>query len=194
MADLAPALRKVLRHEGVEFLVNGEPVPGRTGLVNHPDDPGGETNYGITRAEATANGWPGPMADIPFDLVRTIYRTRYWDKIRGDEIADQQIAEELFDTAVNCGVGTAVKFLQRTLNALNRRGERYDDVPTDGVLGTLTVRVLDEALAIAPWYRLVILRALDSLQCVRYIVLAESDPKFESFVPGWIRARVGVPD
>lgn len=194
MADFAPALRKVLRHEGVEFRVDGEPIEGRTGLVNHPDDPGGETNFGITRAEATANGWPGPMATLPFSLVVSIYRKRYWDAIRGDEITDQKIAEELFDTAVNCGTATAVRFLQRTLNALNRRGDRYSDVPSDGIMGPATVRVLGEALAVAPWYGLIVLRGLDSLQCVRYIELAEKNPKFESFVPGWLRARVGVAD
>lgn len=82
----------------------------------------------------------------------------------------------MFDTGVNCGMPTVKKFLQRTLNVLNLKGTKYPD------------------LAVAPWYRLCILRALDSLQCVRYIELAERSERFDSFMPGWLRARVEVRD
>ncbi len=194
MADFERAILKVLRHEGVEFDPDGRPVPGRTGYVNHPDDPGGETNYGITRRVAIENGYAGPMRDIPYSKVLDIYRRRYWDDLRGDEILDQAIAEELFDTGVNCGMHVVKKFLQRTLNVLNARGAKYPDLVVDGVVGPRTIEALRRALGLAPWYRLCVLRALDSLQCVRYIELAERDSKFESFVPGWLRARVGVRD
>lgn len=192
MADFDRAILKVLRHEGVEFDRAGQPVPGRTGYVNHPDDHGGETNYGITRKVALENGYAGSMRDIPYTKVLDIYRRRYWDDLRGDEIPDQEIAEELFDTGVNCGMRTAKEFLQRTLNVLNVKGTKYPDLVVDGVIGPRTIGALANALAVAPWYRLCILRALDSLQCVRYVELAERNRKFESFVPGWLRVRVGV--
>lgn len=101
-------------------------------------------------------------------------------------------SEELFDTGVNCGMPTVKRFLQRTLNVLNVNGTRYPDLVVDGLIGPRTMAALKRALAVAPWYRLCILRALDSLQCVRYIELAERNEKFESFVPGWLRVRVGA--
>lgn len=194
MADFDRAILKILRHEGVKFGPDGRPDPGRTGYVNHPDDPGGETNFGVTRKVALENGYAGPMRDIPYTKVLDIYRRRYWDDLQGDEMPDQEIAEEMFDTGVNCGMPVVKRFLQRTLNALNAKGTKYPDLVVDGMVGPRTIDALRRALAVAPWYRLCVLRALDSLQCVRYIELAERDSKFESFVPGWLRVRVGVRD
>jgi len=194
MADFEKALLKILRHEGVSFLPDGRPDPARTGYVNHPKDPGGETNYGITRAVATENGYSGLMRDIPFGTVKQIYRMRYWDKLLGDIIADQDVAEEMFDTAVNCGPEVVVCFIQRTLNVLNKNETLYADVSADGVCGQQTVGTLNKALKATSAHKLCILRAIDSLQCVRYIELAEHKKKFETFMPGWLFNRVGVKD
>lgn len=192
MADFEKAIVKILRHEGVTLGQDGFPVPGKTGYVHHPGDPGGETNYGITRNVATENGYNGLMGEIPFSMVKQIYRKKYWDKLLGDLIPDQEIAEEIFDTAVNCGVETVVRMLQRTLNVLNKQATLYPDVAVDGQCGQQTINALKQALAAQPWYRLCILRALDSLQCVRYIELAEKNVKFETFLPGWLRNRIGT--
>ena len=192
MSNFEQALRKVLRHEGVEFDTDGSPLVGRTGYVDHPADPGGETNYGITKNVALENGYLGDMIDIPFFIVKRIYRKRYWDLLSGDALPDQEIAEELFDTAANMGVSVVVRFLQRTLNVLNVGGKKYADITVDGAMGPGTVTALGAALSVAPWYRLAILRALDSLQAVRYIEMAETKPRMEEFVPGWLRNRVGV--
>lgn len=191
MAEIEVALLKTLVHEGVSFDEQNRPIPGRTGYVNHPDDPGGETNFGVTIGAARAAGWSGPMRDMPYAFAVKVYRERYWNRIQGDSIADQEIAEELFDTAVNCGPLVAIRFLQRTLNVLNAKGTRYADVVVDGDFGMKTLSALSAALALAPWYRTVILRALDSLQAVRYITLAEGNERLEAFVPGWLRTRVG---
>src|SRR5690606_6723661 len=120
------------------FGLDGRPDPGRTGYVNHPDDPGGETNFGVTRKVALENGYAGPMRDIPYTKVLDIYRRRYWDDLQGDEIPDQEIAEELFDTGVNCGMAVVKRFLQRTLNVLNAKGTKYPDLVVDGVVGPRT--------------------------------------------------------
>lgn len=193
MADFSKAIRKVLQHEGVKFI-GDEPDPNNTGHVNHPDDPGGPTNYGITRRVARDNGYTGAMKDLPYFKVLEIYEKKYWKKVGGHRIADQEIAEEMFDTGVNCGWKVAVLFLQRTLNVLNAKGRKFMDLKVDGDFGPKTAQVLERCLAIAPWYRLCVLRALDSLQCVRYIELAERNEKFESFMAGWLRTRVGVED
>ena len=47
------------------------------GYVNDPADKGGETNYGITVAVARANGYTGPMRDLPVAMARAIYTARY---------------------------------------------------------------------------------------------------------------------
>lgn len=192
MADSIKALKKVLRYEGVQFDTQGLPITGKTGYVNNPDDPGGETNYGITIAVARENGYTGAMKDIPFFVVQEIYRKKYMDLIRIESIPDQEIAEELLDTGINCGMGVVVNFLQRVLNVLNKKATLYPDVKVDSICGTGTISALQQALNVAPWYRLCILRALDALQCVRYISLAERDSKFETFIPGWLRNRVGI--
>jgi len=192
MADFDPAFQKTLRHEGVIIGDKGVPIPGLTGYSNHPLDPGKETNYGITIGAAREHGYKGDMKDLPFYLARQYYYAGYWVKVGGETLKDQAIAEEMYDTAVNCGVATAVTFLQRTLNVLNGRGQRFGDITVDGVFGAQTLMALSGALSVAPYYHDIILRALDSLQCVRYIELAEKDDKFETFVPGWIRVRCGI--
>jgi lysozyme family protein len=192
MADFEKAILKILKHEGVQFDDEGNPIAGKTGYVNNPDDPGGETNYGITQRVARANGYYLQMSEIPYDVVRWIYRKMYWDKLQADMITDDAIAIEMFDTAVNCGVETVVTYLQRTLNVMNKKANLYPDIEADGICGTQTIETLEKALSVEPWYRLCILRAIDSLQCVRYIGLAERDNKFETFLPGWLRNRVGI--
>ena len=186
-----PALEKILKHEGVEFTADNTPRPGHTGYVDHVDDSGGETNYGITRRVADENGHAGPMQDIPYKTVMRIYKKQYWDRVCGDKIPGQNLAEELFDTAVNCGVEVSVSYLQRVLNAMNKKAMKYPDIKVDGQMGPKTLQTLVLALNVASYYRLCIIRALDALQCVRYINLSERDEKFESFVPGWLRTRVG---
>ena len=109
------------------------------GYVNHPDDRGGPTRYGITEAVARAHGYGGAMADLPHDEAVAIYRRLYWLRPRFDEVASRvpRIAAELFDTGANMGPGVAATFLQRALTALNRNGKDYGnyilDVLTEGV-------------------------------------------------------------
>lgn len=189
MADFAQAIRKIWRHEGVTFDAQGKVL--RTGYVNDPDDPGGETNFGITLATARQNGFTRPMSEMTLDEAESIYRIQYW---LGDGIEDQAIAEELFDTSVNCGRMLTVAFLQRTLNVLNQRGTIYPDVLADGAFGSQTCSALNAAVKATPRHKVCILRALDSLQAVHYITIAERNPKLEKFIPGWLWARVGVKD
>jgi lysozyme family protein len=192
VANRKPALIKILKHEGVQFDAHDQPVPGGSGWVNNPDDPGKETIWGITTATAREYGYTGGMKDMPYEVACDIYNKKYLDKICFDSIPDQEIAEEILDTAVNCGVEVVVSFLQRTLNVLNKKATLYPDLVVDGDCGPVTIKTLQKALTVAYWYRLCILRVLDSMQCVRYVNLAERDSKFETFMPGWLRNRVGV--
>lgn len=164
------------------------------GYVNNPNDRGGETNYGITKATAAAYGYHGPMRDMPVSLARQIYAERYIVQPGFDKVATRSaaIAEELIDTGVNMGSAIAARFLQQALNAYNQRGKHYADVIVDDKIGPATINALDAYLALRGKQdgELTMLKALNCLQGARYISISEASPKQEDFVYGWIKNRV----
>lgn len=104
-ASYTQALAALLLHEG--------------GYSNHPADPGGPTNWGITLADARRY-WKGDAnADdvqrMPQSVARKIYRERYWDALRCDELP-AGVDYAVFDYGVNSGVGRAGKVLRRVLD------------------------------------------------------------------------------
>jgi lysozyme family protein len=165
------------------------------GYVNHPDDGGGPTRFGITEAVARAHGYGGAMALLPRDEAAGIYRRLYWLRPHFDEIADRapQVAAEMFDTGVNMGPAVATTFLQRALTALNRSGSDYPDLAPDGRAGPHTLAALDGFLAVRgkAGGQTVLLRALEALQGERYLRLAERRPANEAFLYGWLANRTG---
>jgi len=118
-----PALRLLLRHEG--------------GFVNHPKDPGGMTNLGVTKAVWDAHtGKDASEADMRAltpEAVQPVYKARYWDAIQGDALP-YGLDYCMFDCAVNSSPGRAIKLLQYVL---------YTKV--DGVLGKHTLAALQRA-------------------------------------------------
>lgn len=184
--------------ERIERIIAGI-VAREGGYVDRADDAGGPTNYGITLA--TLSDWFGRPASVddlkalPVDTAKRIYRDRYVHQPHFDAIADHslKVAEELIDTGVNMGTGTAAQFLQRSLNVLNRHAKLFPELDVDGVIGGLTLSALDSFLVIrfASGER-VLLTALNCLQGNRYIELAEAREKDESFIYGWLRARVTI--
>lgn len=123
--DFATALDRTLGHEG--------------GYSNDPQDPGGETMWGITARVARADGYTGAMRDLPRDTAAEIYRKRFWGPA-GCEAVPDALRADLFDTAVNAGVKQAIKLLQRAVR-----------VADDGVLGPVTL----QAISTVPAARLV---------------------------------------
>ena len=95
-------LAMVLKHEG--------------GFVNHPKDPGGMTNLGVTRK--VWEEWVGHSVDeltmrsLGPEDVAPLYRKNYWDKCRCDDLP-HGVDFAVFDLAINSGTGRASKFLQR---------------------------------------------------------------------------------
>ena len=165
------------------------------GYVNHPADKGGPTCFGITEAVARAHGYAGAMRSLPREEAVAIYRRLYWHRPRFDEIARRspRVAEELFDTGANMGPAVAATFLQRALTALNRNGGDYPDLVPDGRIGEVTLRALDDFLAVRGQRggETVLLRALEALQGERYLRLAERRPANEAFLYGWLANRIG---
>lgn len=107
------AIKRVLMHEG--------------GYSDHAADPGGKTMYGITEAVAREVGYRGNMNELPLDLAKRIYKDRYWDAIRADDLP-ASIRYIMLDAAVNSGPRQAVLWLQRALG-----------VTPDGALGPVTI-------------------------------------------------------
>ncbi|WP_119396538.1 glycoside hydrolase family 108 protein [Salinibius halmophilus] len=160
------------------------------GYTNDPSDSGGETNFGILADEAREWGYSGAMKSMPRSLAVKIYSAKYWDAVGGDTLIahSERVTEEVVDTAVNMGKGCAVKYLQRALNVLNRRGDMYDDIEVDGAIGPATFKALEGYLAKRDEETLV--KALNCLQGAHYIELAERREKDEHFVYGWLKNRV----
>lgn len=111
------AFERLISHEG--------------GYVNHPNDPGGETKFGITRRVAREAGYRGDMRDLTRDRAREIYLTAYWLRAKCDQYHGA-IGFQIFDIAVNSGIGNAIRMLQRAAG-----------VTDDGVVGPVTLAAIN---------------------------------------------------
>lgn len=103
----------LLKHEG--------------GYSDHTADPGGKTRFGVTEAVAREVGYRGDMRDLPLDLAKRIYKERYWDAVKAEQLPPT-LRYATFDAAVNSGTGQAAKWLQRALG-----------VKDDGMIGPQTI-------------------------------------------------------
>jgi len=106
------------------------------GYVNHPSDPGGETNFGVTRAVyeqyAGRQVMDGEMEGLTHDDVYPIYRENYWNRVRGDDLPSG-VDWSVFDWGVNSGTSRAAKALQRIAG-----------VEQDGGIGPMTLQAVLE--------------------------------------------------
>jgi lysozyme family protein len=177
----------------IEALID-EVIEREGGYVHHPADRGGPTRWGITQSVARAHGYAGEMRLLPRARAAAIYQADYWERPCFDAVAmrAEELAGELFDTGVNMGPATAVRFLQRALNALNRGAGDYPDIAVDGRIGSATLGALDGYLAVRGHAgERVLLTAIEALQGERYIALAEARPGNEAFLYGWLANRIG---
>jgi len=116
------SLKKVIEHEG--------------GYVNHPADPGGMTNLGVTKR--VWEEWVGHPVDekemraLTVEQVAPLYKRKYWDAIHGDRLP-AGLDYCLFDTAINSGVGRASKFIQEMVG-----------VAADGAIGNKTLLAIGQ--------------------------------------------------
>ena len=154
------ALEHVLKHEG--------------GFVNHPKDPGGMTNLGVTKK--VWDEWIGressenEMRNLKPEDVAPLYKKMYWDRVKGDDLPSG-VNYCVFDASVNSGTGRAAKWLQEAVGA----------VP-DGAIGakTLAKVAAHDADSLVNAYCDVRLNFLKSLKT------------FDTFGKGWSRRVEGV--
>jgi hypothetical protein len=161
MADFTPAFEKMIHDEGGYQLTD---IPG---------DRGGQTYAGIARKPNP--DWAGWKFIDRKDfgsatpLVREFYKANFWDRVRGDEIKDQTIAETIFNFSVNTGVGVAAKLAQVIVG-----------MAPDGAIGPKTV----ERLNICTPEKFVPTYALAKIQ--RYASICNKDRTQSKFLLGWI--------
>lgn len=158
--NFAEALQHVLKDEG--------------GFVNHPEDPGGMTNLGCTKA--VWEEWCGHPVDEkamrnlkPTD-VAPLYKRKYWDKVKGDELPSG-VDYMVFDAAILSGPGRAVKWLQACVGT-----------EPDGAIGPKTlaaVRAADVKELIDDYSK----RRLSFLMDLKH---------WPTFGKGWTRRVAGV--
>lgn len=129
--NLAKSVVLVLKSEG--------------GYTNHPQDPGGATNYGVL--QRVYDSWrrskgliPRSVKLIEMDEVRAIYKENYWDLVKGDKLPIG-IDYLVFDACINSGPHQAVLWLQRAINALHDANRL---LTVDGSIGAMTLDYVDD--------------------------------------------------
>ena len=109
-------LKMLLHHEG--------------GYVNHPSDPGGETNLGVTKKVYQEWGGTKDMKDLTIEDVAPIYKKNYWNRCKCDDL-ESGVDWVVFDWAVNSGTGRSAKAIQKICGASQ-----------DGAIGPKTLALI----------------------------------------------------
>jgi hypothetical protein len=144
------------------------------GFVNHPSDPGGMTNLGVTKA--TWENWVGRESDeaemrgLTPEKVEPLYKKKYFDAVRGDELP-MGLDYLMFDFAVNAGAGRAIKTLQTAVG-----------VTPDGGFGPMTMAAV---------------QAVDPVDLIERFSQAKEDfyrslTTFATFGKGWLNRVADV--
>lgn len=138
------------------------------GYVDDPNDPGGETNWGISK-----RSYPElDIKNLTKDQARQIYETKYWIPYRCGELKSQELAEELFKAVVNMPGARAIGCFQAAIVECERRPA----VEIDSVIGDKTIAA---ANAIDPQ----MLQYAFELELIRYYA---SLKQFNLYGKGWV--------
>lgn len=178
MANFDLYLPTLLSHEG--------------GFNDIKGDSGGATNKGVSLrfALSTLDLDKDGFKDADFDKdgdidvddikkvskedAKKIYKLYFWDKIKGDQITSQSVAEIVFDHAVNAGVQSASKLLQRALNSM------FSEVIVDGDLGPKTIMFTNKTNG------KVLFNLIKQGRVDFYNNLVAQKPTLEKFKKGWL--------
>ena len=148
----------VLKHEG--------------GYVNDPDDPGGETNFGISK-----KAYPDlDIANLNEFQAKEIYYNDYWKRNKLD-IVPEKLQKIFFDMCVNFGRKGAVKVLQEAANS-----KHTNKIEVDGGYGPNTEKAIND---VEP-------ERVRAYRALRFAKLAISNPKLGKYWYGWFRRAISV--
>ena len=147
----------VLEHEG--------------GYVNDPEDPGGETKYGVSK-----RAYPNEdIKNLTEESAKDIYRRDYWERYRCAELPES-LRHIYFDMCVNMGAGRATKIMQETANA------KGANLKIDGGMGPMTVGAMKS----------VELERVRAYRVKYYVTLIERKPDLAKFYFGWFKRSLEV--
>ena len=155
ISNYSTCLEIILEHEG--------------GFVNHPKDPGGVTNHGVTKR--VYDEWIGKnstveeMRNLTHEDVAPIYKKNYWDRAKCDQLPSG-VDLSVFDWGVNSGVSRSAKALQRIVG-----------VKQDGGIGPMTLQAVSEVEAE---------EIIEQMHYMRDNFYRSLDT-FETFGKGWTR-------
>lgn len=143
------------------------------GYINHPNDPGGETNMGIThyvydKYRKQRNLPLQSVKLITANEVYDIYYSTYWNPMDLEDIENEDLILQVFDFGVNAGIRTSIKLLQRIIG-----------VTDDGYIGKIT-------LARIKSYEGDLLAKFIARRKIFYMNLAAKKPELEVFLNGWL--------
>lgn len=150
------------------------------GLSDDPDDPGGLTKYGISKRY-----YPDlDIKNLTVDDARELFWKDWWVRYRYKDLAEYNfdIAERVFNIAVNIGPDSAAKYLQIAINSVIMylgESKRLDCLVVDGIIGSVTIRTLSELDFFQTSY---ILPAFTSLVAHHYM----TRPKRDKYESGWM--------
>jgi len=183
---------------GLIGLIIAAVVTVEGGFVDNPNDPGGPTNHGITQSVARDNRFQGRMQDLTQADAINIYAQQYIQRPGYGPLVeiDFWFAEEIIDCGVNAGPARCSRWGQESLNHYNRRGQDYRDISEDGRFGPGSIaayRALQRKRGRKTACELMV-KAVDAKQAQHYMRLSGHDSKFETFMPGWMRTRIGNVD
>lgn len=157
MSDFGPAFSFMLPHEG--------------GYVNDPDDPGGETKFGISKRT-----YPNlDIANLTQEDAAQIYQRDFWNSQPYQMVISQNVANKIFDLAVDMGFHRAHEITQRSCSELGHL------TTADGKMGPLTVAAIN---ACDPQQ---LLDAIRGNARTFYFTLATEKPTNAKFLEGWLR-------
>jgi lysozyme family protein len=159
MANFNDAIVKTLAREG------------GAKFTDVPADKGGATKYGISQA-----AYPNvDIRNLTEPQARDIYKRDYWDRVRGDDLKSQVIAEAIFDTAVNMGVRTTSRMVQHVVGI----------EPADGILGSASLAVINKVAEkdFVPQFALA--------KIAYYASICNKDYSQTKFLLGWINRTLG---
>ena len=158
MADFKKYAPKLLQLEG--------------GFVNHPEDKGGITNCGITletfRSFLGQDKTVKDLQSMSYGMWKDIIKAGYWDKVKGDEIENQSLAELIADWCVNSGL-TAIRKVQDVLGC-----------KPDGIVGPITLSLINssDAEKLHEW--------IWNARHQFYINIVKRNPRQKVFMNGWM--------
>ena len=146
-------IKKVIEREG--------------GYVNDPDDPGGETKYGISK-----KAYPNvDIKNLTVDDAVELYKDDYWLPAKIERLPDK-LQGQYFDMVVNQGIAKSSKILQRACNGKNK-----DKIKVDGKVGPNTIKA---TVKLEP-------DRLRAYRIMEYARLAMTRPELEKYYYGWVK-------